>query len=40
MSQWIVLPIVLPAIVAPFLVLALRYHIGRQRIVTWSPRFG
>lgn len=34
MSQWIVLPIALPAIVAPFLVLALRYHLGRQRIVS------
>jgi multicomponent K+:H+ antiporter subunit D len=34
MTRWIVLPIVLPAIVAPFLVLALRYHIGRQRILS------
>lgn len=34
MNQWIVLPIALPAIVAPFLVLALRYHVGRQRIVS------
>ena len=34
MSQWIVLPIALPAIVAPFLVLALRHHLSRQRIVS------
>lgn len=34
MSQWIVVPIALPAIVAPFLVMALRYHLGRQRIVS------
>jgi multicomponent K+:H+ antiporter subunit D len=34
MNQWIVLPIALPAIIAPFLVLAMRYHIGRQRIVS------
>ena len=34
MNQWIILPIVLPAIVAPFLVLALRYHLRRQRVVS------
>src|SRR5680860_1485014 len=31
MSHWIILPIVLPAILAPFIVLAARYHIGIQR---------
>jgi multicomponent K+:H+ antiporter subunit D len=34
MSHWIVLPVVLPAIVAPFLVLALRHHLGRQRVAS------
>ena len=34
MSHWIVLPVVLPAIIAPFLVLVLRYHLGRQRVVS------
>ena len=32
MSHWIVVPIVLPALLAPFIVLAARYHIGIQRI--------
>ena len=32
MSHWIVAPIVLPALLAPFIVLAARYHIGIQRV--------
>ena len=32
MSHWIILPIVLPALMAPFIVLAARYHIGIQRV--------
>ena len=32
MSHWIVAPIILPALVAPFIVLAARYHIGIQRV--------
>ena len=32
MSHWIILPIVLPAMLAPFIVLAARYHIGIQRV--------
>ena len=32
MSHWIILPVVLPAILAPFIVLAARYHIGIQRV--------
>ncbi len=32
MSHWIILPIVLPAFLAPFIVLAARYHIGIQRV--------
>ncbi|MDX1786115.1 MAG: monovalent cation/H+ antiporter subunit D [Roseovarius sp.] len=34
MSHWIILPIVLPAFLAPFIVLAARYHIGIQRAVS------
>ena len=32
MSHWILLPIILPAFLAPFIVLAARYHIGIQRV--------
>ncbi len=32
MTHWIVAPIVLPALLAPFIILAARYHIGIQRI--------
>ena len=32
MSHWIILPIVLPAMLAPFIVLAARHHIGIQRV--------
>ncbi|MCZ4353713.1 monovalent cation/H+ antiporter subunit D [Roseovarius aestuarii] len=32
MMHWIILPIVLPAMVAPFIVLAARYHITIQRV--------
>ncbi|MCG6882791.1 MAG: monovalent cation/H+ antiporter subunit D [Silicimonas sp.] len=32
MTHWIILPIVLPAMLAPFIVLAARYHIGIQRV--------
>lgn len=32
MTHWIILPIVLPAILAPFIVLAARYHLGIQRV--------
>ena len=31
MTHWIIAPVVLPAILAPFIVLAARYHIGIQR---------
>ena len=31
MTHWIIAPVVLPALVAPFIVLAARYHIGIQR---------
>ncbi len=32
MSHWIIIPVILPAILAPFIVLAARYHIGIQRV--------
>ncbi len=32
MTHWIVLPVILPALLAPFIVLAARYHIGIQRV--------
>ncbi len=31
MTHWLILPVVLPALLAPFIVLAARYHIGIQR---------
>jgi multicomponent K+:H+ antiporter subunit D len=34
MTHWIILPIVLPAFMAPFIVLAARYHIGIQRTIS------
>ncbi|SFR39330.1 monovalent cation/H+ antiporter subunit D [Litoreibacter janthinus] len=32
MTHWLVAPVVLPAMLAPFIVLAARYHIGIQRV--------
>ncbi|NNE80139.1 MAG: monovalent cation/H+ antiporter subunit D [Silicimonas sp.] len=32
MTHWIIAPIILPALLAPFIVLAARYHIGIQRV--------
>ncbi|MFD0915435.1 monovalent cation/H+ antiporter subunit D [Pseudahrensia aquimaris] len=34
MNHWIIAPIILPAILAPFIVLAARYHIGIQRALS------
>ena len=34
MMHWIILPVVLPALLAPFIVLAARYHIGIQRVIS------
>ena len=31
MNHWIIAPVVLPALLAPFIVLAARYHLGIQR---------
>ncbi len=32
MTHWLIAPVVLPAMLAPFIVLAARYHIGIQRV--------
>ena len=32
MTHWLVAPVILPAVLAPFIVLAARYHIGIQRV--------
>ncbi|PTX55500.1 multisubunit potassium/proton antiporter PhaD subunit [Litoreibacter ponti] len=34
MTHWLILPVILPAILAPFIVLAARYHIGIQRVLS------
>lgn len=34
MIHWIILPVVLPALVAPFIILAARYHIVIQRVMS------
>ncbi|MEL6410387.1 MAG: monovalent cation/H+ antiporter subunit D [Pseudomonadota bacterium] len=34
MSHWVVAPIIMPALLAPFIVLAARYHIGIQRVLS------
>ncbi|SDW32888.1 monovalent cation/H+ antiporter subunit D [Litoreibacter albidus] len=34
MNHWIIAPVVLPALLAPFIVLAARYHIGIQRTLS------
>ena len=32
MTHWLIAPVVLPAMLAPFIVLAARYHVGIQRV--------
>jgi len=34
MTHWLIAPVVLPALLAPFIVLAARYHIGIQRVLS------
>lgn len=34
MTHWLIAPVVLPAMLAPFIVLAARYHIGIQRVLS------
>lgn len=36
MTHWLIAPIILPAMLAPFIVLAARYHIGIQRIFSMA----
>ncbi|MFK7940364.1 MAG: monovalent cation/H+ antiporter subunit D [Roseovarius sp.] len=36
MTHWIIAPVILPALLAPFIVLAARYHIGIQRALSVS----
>ncbi|MCF6443669.1 monovalent cation/H+ antiporter subunit D [Nereida sp. MMG025] len=40
MTHWIILPVILPAILAPFIVLAARYHIGIQRVLSVAGVIG
>jgi multicomponent K+:H+ antiporter subunit D len=32
MTHWLIMPVILPAILAPFIILAARYHMGIQRV--------
>ena len=34
MTHWVIMPVVLPAILAPFIILAARYHMGIQRVLS------
>ena len=40
MTHWIILPVLLPALVAPFIVLAARYHIMIQRVFSVAGVLG
>jgi len=40
MSHWIIAPVILPALLAPFIVLAARYHIGIQRVFSVAGILG
>lgn len=40
MMHWLIMPVILPAIVAPFIVLAARYHIGIQRVLSTAGVLG
>ena len=40
MTHWIILPILLPALVAPFIVLAARYHVTIQRVFSIAGVLG
>ncbi|TMV09646.1 monovalent cation/H+ antiporter subunit D [Ruegeria sediminis] len=40
MNHWIVAPIVLPAILAPFIIMVLRYHLDLQRIFSVAGTVG
>lgn len=34
MTHWLIMPVVLPGILAPFIILAAQYHIGIQRVIS------
>lgn len=34
MTHWLIMPVVLPALLAPFIILAARYHMGIQRVLS------
>ena len=36
MTHWIIAPVILPALLAPLIVLAARYHIGIQRVFSMA----
>jgi len=36
MTHWLIMPVVLPAILAPFIILAARYHMGIQRVFSMA----
>jgi multicomponent K+:H+ antiporter subunit D len=36
MTHWLIAPVVLPALLAPFIILAARYHIGIQRVFSMA----
>ncbi len=40
MNHWIVAPIILPALVAPFIIMVLRYHLDLQRIFSVAGTVG
>lgn len=40
MTHWLLAPIILPALLAPFIVLAARYHIGIQRVFSVAGVLG
>ena len=40
MTHWVLAPIVLPAVLAPFILLAARYHIGIQRVFSVAGIMG
>lgn len=40
MTHWLIAPVVIPALFAPFIILAARYHIGIQRVVNVAGVLG
>ena len=40
MTHWIIAPVILPAILAPFIILAARYHLGIQRVFSVAGVIG